>query len=329
MQHRQASCFLPDNGDRVYSDMPYVGELAGLATAVLWAFTSLFFSEAGRRVGSFSVNRTRLLIAVLLYGGFSLLTGGQLFPLGINGEQFFWLGLSGIVGLVIGDGCGFKALVMIGPRLATLIYASTPIMTVAIAWLFLGERLNLLNILGIAVTIGGISWVVLERRFQGSNHFNLQPGHPDSGSLVKGVLLALVAALGQAAGLVLAKQGMLHAGGTVEPLPAAYIRMAVSLVVIWIITAFRGQLGQAARAMKNGPALGLSAAGALFGPFLGVWMSLVAVKYIATGLAATLNSTTPVMILPLIIFWYKEKVTPRATLGAIVTVCGVALIFLY
>lgn len=308
--------------------MPYVGELAGLTTALLWAFTSIFFSEAGRLVGSFTVNKVRLLIAVLLYAGFSLVTTGCPYPQHVNGQQVFWLGLSGFVGLVIGDSCGFKALVMIGPRLATLIYASTPIMTTIIAWVFLGERLNPLDVLGIVVTIAGITWVVSQRRFGSDNLFILSHDHPDRGSLFKGVLLALGAALGQASGLVLAKQGMFHAGGTVEPLEASYVRMTVSLFIILIITAVRGQLLHTIGAMKNSRALSFCAAGAVVGPFLGVWMSLVAVKHIATGLAATLNSTTPVMILPLVVLWYKERVTLRAIFGAVIAVCGVALIFL-
>ncbi len=308
--------------------MPYVGELAGLATALLWAFTSIFFSQAGRLIGSFSVNKVRLLIAVGLYAALSLAATGCPYPQHINAQQLFWLGLSGLVGLVIGDSCGFKALVMIGPRLTTLIYASAPIMTTIIAWIFLGERLSLLNLVGIGITIGGISWVVLERRFDRNNRFNLRSDHPDRGSLIKGVMLALGAALGQASGLVLAKQGMFHAGGTVQPLEASFVRMAVALVVIWIIAVARGQLSQTISVMKNVRALSFCAAGAFVGPFLGVWMSLVAIKYIATGLAAALNSTTPVMILPIVALGYKEKITMRAALGAMIAVCGVALIFL-
>ena len=267
-------------------------------------------------------------MAVLIYALISLVANGAPYPRDVNAMQVLWLGLSGFVGLVIGDSCGFKALVMIGPRLATLIYASTPIVATIIAWFFLDEHLLITHIIGIIVTIAGITWVVLERRFDHGSRFKLGSDHPDRGSLFKGVLLALGAAVGQASGLVLAKQGMFHAGGTVEPLEASFVRMAVSLVIIWIITVLRGQWISTLSTVKNGRALAYCAAGAVVGPFLGVWMSLVAVKYIPTGLAATLNSTTPVLILPLVMVWYKEKFTVRAALGALVTVGGVALIFL-
>lgn len=307
--------------------MNYAGELAALATAALWAVTSVFFAEAGRLIGSFRVNKIRLILAAIIYAVIVLLTTGRLFSPELNGHQVFWLGLSGIVGLVFGDGCGFKALVMIGPRLTTVLYSASPIMAVIIAWVFLGEHLSLFTLAGIAVTIVGITWVVLERRF--SPHINsLAADHPDSGSLLKGVLLGLGAALGQAAGLVMAKHAMIGAGGSVEPLEASFVRMVTALAAIWLLAVLRGQAGKSIRAMANLRAVGLSFGGAVAGPFLGVWMSLVAVSLIAAGVASTLNSMTPVLIIPLVIWYYREKVSLRAVMGAVVAVGGVTLIFL-
>ncbi len=309
--------------------MSLIGELAGLAAAFLWALTSIFFAQAGRLIGSYATNKIRILLGVFLYAGFSLIFLGSLFPQSVNMAQLFWLGLSGIAGLIIGDGTGFKALVMIGPRLTSLLYSSAPVITTIIAWIFLKEQLKAIDLLGIALTIGGISWVVLERRHANGNHFNLKQSHPDKGSLLKGVLLGVVAATGQAVGLVLAKQGMSHADGTVDPLQAAYIRMSTALVGIWLYTILKGQLPETITAIKNKKALAFCMMGAIVGPFLGVWMSLVAIAYIPTGVAATLNSTTPVLILPLVAFWYKEKITFRAVFGAIITVIGIAVIFLF
>ncbi len=138
----------------------------------------------------------------------------------------------------------------------------------------------------------------------------------------------MIAAFCQAAGLVLAKKGMFDAGGVLEPMEASFIRILFSVIIIWLISAVRGQLPNLLRSMKNYKALGFSAAGAVVGPFLGVWMSLVAVKYISTGVAATLNSMTPVMIIPLVILYYKEKVSLRALIGAIIAVVGVSILFL-
>ncbi|PWB71253.1 EamA family transporter, partial [candidate division GN15 bacterium] len=144
--------------------MHFAGELAALSTALLWSFTAVFFSLAGKRIGSFNVNKIRLVFAALIYAAILLITTGSPYPTGLNSAQLFWLTLSGLIGLVIGDGCGFKSLVMIGPRVATLVMASAPIIATVIAWVFLGEKLKLIDLIGIAVTIAGITWVVAERK---------------------------------------------------------------------------------------------------------------------------------------------------------------------
>ncbi|MDH4158505.1 MAG: DMT family transporter, partial [candidate division Zixibacteria bacterium] len=298
--------------------MSYLGELAGLATALCWAFTSICFTEAGRRIGSFKVNKVRLLFAASIYTVVLLSVTGRLFPADLNNQQVFWLVLSGMVGFVFGDGCLFKGLVMIGPRLTMLLHATAPIMAVLIAWVFLGEKLGLLSLVGIALTVFGVTWVITERGNSNKNNSSLAAGHPDSGTLLKGVLLGLGAALGQAAGLVMSKQAMVHSGGSVPPMEASYIRILAALVTIWVISAFRGQLPATIGSMKNGQAMAFALGGAFTGPFLGVWMSLVAVKLIATGIAATLNAMTPVMIIPLLIIIYKEKISLRAVLGAVI-----------
>ena len=309
--------------------MDFIGESAALTTALCWAFTSVFFAEAGRRIGSFEVNKIRLLIAVSIYVVVLLVTTGRLFPEETNWQHVFWLGLSGFLGLVIGDGAGFKAMVMIGPRLMTLLHSTAPVMATIIAWLFLGEKLGSWSLLGIAITVAGVTWVVSERKYHANNNKNqVDQSHPDAGSLTKGVLLGLVAAFGQASGLVLAKHAMFNAGAQLEPMDASFIRMFTAMLIIWAISAFRGQTKETLKAFKNGKAVLYSFAGAVFGPFIGVWMSLVAVAHIAAGVAATLNSTTPIWVIPVLRILYREKVSWRALLGAAVTVTGVALLIL-
>ena len=308
--------------------MPFAGELAALTTAVCWSFTAIFFSEAGRRIGSFRVNSIRLILAVSIYAVILLLTTGRLFPEDLNRSQVIWLSLSGLVGLVIGDGCGFKALVMIGPRLTTLLWATAPIMATVIAWFLLGETLAFIQMAGIAVTVGGVSWVVAERRYRKTNHFSLQEGHPDSGTLTKGVILGLLAALGQAGGLIMSKHAMLNVGGNLDALPASFIRMLSSAIMIWLFAAVRGKIKDTIKGFTHRSAVFMALGGAVFGPFLGVWTSLIAVKLIAAGIAATLNATTPIWIIPNVILYYKEKVSVRAFLGALVAVIGIALLIL-
>jgi drug/metabolite transporter (DMT)-like permease len=68
--------------------------------------------------------------------------------------------------------------------------------------------------------------------------------------------------------------------------------------------------------------------GAILGPFVGVALNMKALELCFSGVAITLINTAPVMFLPWAIFHYKEKVSQRAPIGAIVSVTGVALLML-
>jgi len=304
--------------------MEFFGEITALTTGLCWAFTSLFFAEAARLVGAFKVNKIRLLFAAVIYAVILFITTGHLFPDNLIWQHVFWLGLSGFIGFVIGDGSGFKAFVMLGPRMTMLIYASAPVMAALIAWGFLGERLNMLDIIGMAITIGGITWVVSER--QAKN--NIAVDHPDAGSMAKGIMYSIIFAFGQAAGLILSKHAMINLDQPIDPMEASFIRILVAMIIIWTISLFRGKVKETILIYKNRKALGCMFGGAVFGPFMGVWMSLIAVRIIAAGVAATLNSTTPIWILPMVRIYYKEKLSWRVILGTIITVGGIALLML-
>ena len=68
--------------------------------------------------------------------------------------------------------------------------------------------------------------------------------------------------------------------------------------------------------------------GSFFGPFLGVSFSLIAIQHTSTGIAATLMSVVPVLIILPAIFIYKQKVSIKEIIGAVLSVCGVALFFI-
>lgn len=84
---------------------------------MLFSFTSSFFTLAGRQVEAVIVNRVRLLLAAILLMLIHFMLLGSFLPLSATPERWFWLGLSGIVGLVLGDSFLFQAFIWIGPRL--------------------------------------------------------------------------------------------------------------------------------------------------------------------------------------------------------------------
>ena len=295
-----------------------MGELAGLLTSFFLALSSVFFTKGGRQIGSVNVNRIRLVFAVILIMLAHLVTQGSLLPLNASPERWLWLGLSGFAGLVVGDSFLFQAYVLVGNRLGTLMSALSPVIGVLLAWIFLGERLALAQIGGVALSIAGVALVVLtSRTHNGVSH--------DRRRFVLGLLCGLGGAVGQAAGLALAKKGL--AGGF-PPVSGVAIRILVSMVVIWLVALVLGQVRSTLMAARNPQALLTVGAGAVVGPFIGVWLSMVAVQLTYVGIASTLTSLAPIFVLPISKFVFKESVERWAVLGTVVAVAGVAIIFL-
>lgn len=300
-----------------------MGELAALGTSFLWSLTSIQFTLAGSRVGSPVVNRVRLVLAVLYLSAAHLLLTGHLWPAGAEPYRWFWLSLSGIVGLVLGDASLFQAYVVIGPRRSQLVMTSVPLITTAVAWLWWGERLLPVQLAAIAVTIGGIAWVVSERR-QISRRASF-PGDANRRVYVTGLLLAFGGALGQAFGLLLARRGL---EGGFSPLSATLMRMGVAMVVMWTLAVMGGRARRTVQALRDRRALAFIASAAFTGPFLGVWLSMIAVQNAPMGIASTLLALPPILLIPLSAWVFGERITPRAVLGTIVALAGAALIFL-
>ena len=295
--------------------MPYLGEIAGLTTALCWSLTAIVFTAASKRIGSLQVNLYRLPMAlILLFISYFLIDG----KFEIVGSNLSWLLASGIVGLAIGDSFLFEAMVLIGARLSMILMALAPPMTAVLAYFFLGETVGLVGILGIIITIGGVSWVVGESRSDSN-------GVPHKISWF-GIICGLLGALFQAIGLILAKKGL---STEVSPLLATLIRMSGATVVMWSVTLFLKKVKNPISLFKADPiALKQMLLAVVFGPVLGVTLSLVAIKYTETGIAATLIATVPVVMIPFLIVIEKEWPTWRAVLGALVTVTGIAVLFL-
>lgn len=296
-----------------------MGEIAALVTALCWAFSSLFFSHASGSIGSTNLNRIRLVLAVIFISLTNLVLTGQLIPLQATPTSWFWLGLSGIIGLVIGDSMLYESYVLIGVRLATLVMASAPVISTLIAWIFLAEKLSTGKLAGILIAVAGIGIVVME------GHQNNGNPH-DNRKYVLGLLSGLGGATCQAAGLVLAKEGL------TPDLPSSsgvVIRMLTAMVVIWAIALLTGKGKQTFEKVFVDKKVALSIlGGSIVGPFIGVWLSIVAIRATYVGIASTLMALSPIILLPILQWGYKEEVSSRAVAGTLLAMAGVATIFL-
>ncbi|HPM40843.1 MAG TPA: DMT family transporter [bacterium] len=291
------------------------GIAAALATAVSWAACAMFFTSASRRIGSFSMNNWRVLFGTALLLLIHAAVTGSLLP-DATSRQWTLLLASGAVGVFVGDLFLFQSYIDIGPRQGLLIFNANPFFTAMIAWPLLGEKLGAIAWLGMAVTVGGTLWVLSEE-------------NPDGGGRpryhTRGVIFALLAALCQSTGYVVAKPAITGEGG-LDPLAASLVRVGAAVFLFWGTSFLRGEMPRIVRDFRHRGAMLLIFGGAITGPAIGIWLSLTALKLIPAGIAATLMATMPVVILPFVVFFYKERVSWRAAVGAAVAIAGVAIL---
>jgi drug/metabolite transporter (DMT)-like permease len=297
--------------------MNFIGEIAALFTSFCWAMSAVGFSNATRQFGSQVTNRLRVVLAMVALILINTLLYARPIPFDAGASRWGWLTISGIIGLAMGDAFLFSCYRHVGPRIGLLLLSLAPIFGAISAWLIFGETLTITQIMGIAVTLGGISWVVFARG-EGSN----ESDH----DWRKGLLLGVLAAFCQATGLVLSKQGMANG---FSPFAATLIRMIAAVTTLWIMALFQKQAGKTVRAIREHP-IGLkwTLFGSFFGPVFGVTASLFAIQHAEIGVASTLMALPPIVMLPISHFFYKEKLNWQAVVGTLVAIGGVSLLFL-
>lgn len=292
--------------------MPFLGEVSALVTAALWSGSAMVFSAATARAGSLPVNVARLVLAALYLGAVIPLFG---LSIALSGSQILLLAISGMIGLAFGDSFLFMAFRELGPRITMLIMSASPAVAAFLAYFVLGETLSLYGIGGMLVTLLGIAIVVLERS-----------GGANGAIAWRGIGNAVLAAIGQGGGLIFAKLAFRE--GEINGFVATLVRILASLIIMLPLGIAAARTSDAFRVIvTDRRAFGLTALGAVLGPFLGISFSLIAVANTSVGIAATIMATVPILMLPLVYFVYRERLSWKAIAGAVVAVAGVAILF--
>ncbi len=310
--------------------MQYLGEIIALVVSLSWTVTALFADKASHRLGSMSANVIRLVLATFFLTLILWLGIGRPYPLYADGKTWAWLAASAFVGYLFGDWCLFNCYLSIGARFGQLFMTLAPPMAAIAGWALLGETLTWKSILAMAVTLLGIAISILSKEAGKQVHLTLP---------LKGVLLGLGAGFGQGVGLVLSKVGMEHYAqlippdapsrmGTLLPFASTMIRALIGATGFLILMLLQKKTKELKAASHDRKGLGYALVMTIFGPVVGVSLSLMAVRYTSAGIASTLMALTPVFILLPYALIYHQRIKARELLGVAVSMTGVALFFL-
>ena len=310
--------------------MNHIGEILSLLVAVSWTFSAWFADKASRRIGSMVTNVIRLVLATLMLSALLWITVGRPYPVFANGKAWLWLGLSAAVGYVFGDYCLFNSYLVIGPRLGQLMMTIAPPMAAIAGWIMLGESMSWKSILAMAVTLCGIGMSILSRGEK--HHFKLDIP-------LKGIILGIGAGTGQGVGLVLSKIGMEHYALAVPsdapaamqamlPFASTLIRAIIGAIGFFILLNISKGMASLKAAVKDPIGMRDATLLTIFGPALGVSLSLMAVRYANAGIASTLMALAPVIIIAPDVLINKHKIKLKEIIGVLVSITGVAMFFL-
>ncbi len=304
--------------------MTYIGELISIGVAISWTATALLSEYGSKRMGNLTLNVLRMALALLFSLVLFAIVVGSPLPVGITSQALGWMLLSGLVGYVIGDFCLFQCYIIIGSRYGQLFMTLAPLAAALMAWVSLGQQMTAMSIVAMLVTLLGIGISVLGR----GEHHKVSLKLP-----FNGVLFAIAAALCQGIGLVLSKIGMDHYDTTqmpawLIPFSANFLRCIAGIIGFSLLLYFRDGFTPLREAMYDRKGMIAAIATTIFGPFVGVGFSLMAVQYTNAGIASTLMALTPIIILLPSWWLFRQPITWKAVIGAVISVVGVSLFFL-
>jgi drug/metabolite transporter (DMT)-like permease len=307
----------------------YLGEIVAFGTTISWSLGIFPFTEAARRLGPQPVNHFRLVLAVLFLTILSI----TFLPVSFAGlfttpryEHWLWFGLSGVIGLALGDHFGFTCFAILGPKIGSIFSTLAPAAALITGYFMINERINFIGISGILITIGGVIWLTLTKSSK-----SLMKDH-EHGNKEKGILYGILSALCQGVGIVFANKGFTYeqVNGDLPFFQATWLRMVCATIAIYLITILRGRLYDYTKPVLINKNKGIkyAIAGTIFGPVIGVSLSMYAISLLHNkpSVAQTIFSLVPIFALPLAWLFYKEKVTLKSLVGAVIALAGVIVL---
>ncbi|RUO31668.1 EamA family transporter [Aliidiomarina sedimenti] len=294
-----------------------IGQLAALLAALFWALATLLYNRSSLHLSAAQLNLVKGLVACPLLLG-SLYLFGLGFELDLRSPALWWLLLSGVIGITIGDTCYFSALRRLGPAHTILLEYLAPPFAAVLAWMFLRERLSLLEIIAALTVIAGVIFVLSEKRMQ---HDQMPARLSRSG-----LAFAVTAAWCQAVGLVMAFHAL--QAFEINALQAALVRLGggTLALTIGLLLVAPGILTSTRQALAKTRLLPLMVA-IFFGTFMAIGLQQVAIAYVTPGIAQTLLATAPLFMIAINVLLGKT-LSLRALLGTLLALAGIALLFL-
>lgn len=289
------------------------GPAAALGAAGLWAAAVILFRRPIEQHGARTINLAKCVLATVLQGATVLAVGQAGAWLEAPSSALWLLVGSGIVGLTFGDTALFAAVGRIGAHRTLLLQTLSPIFTALIAFGWQGELPGLQQTAGALLILAGVAIVI------GPPH---RARTAMAAGAAAGIALGVLAALGQAAGIVLAKEAM----EVVPSMPASVVRLAAASIGLVVLALFAGRTARVRGLLGDRAALGRVVPATFLGTYLAMFLFMAGIALAPAAVAAVLLATSPVFSLFLEAIVERKPITLSGASGTLLAVAGVALL---
>ncbi len=292
--------------------------LAIIAAVSFSAGIVLVRKTAGEAGESFSVTAISVFVGIPFFAIAIIASGEWSHLIGISWRAVALLGSAGIIHFIFGRLLGYNAFRLIGANRATVYTMTNRFYTVLFSALFLGEEITYFIVFGVLLMFAGAVLITLERKGGKEKRKGL------SRDEVKGILLALAAALCWGVTPILIKPGVAEIGSSSAGAFVSYCAATVAIGLLLLNGQRRKQLTQLPFKKSVLP---MATAGAFTagGQLL---------YYTALGMSPASVVTPLLSIQVLFIFFFSflinrriELFTPKVFIGMGATLAGTFLLF--
>ena len=299
------------------------GYLIAFISMIVGALSTFPFTDAARKWGPVAINHFRLLVAFIVLSIVVMLIDKKS-PITLftapSASEYTYLCVSGIIGLVVGDYFGFHCLAILGAKHYSILNSIAPGAALGFSFVMIGERIDFIGIIGMAISVGGMIWFV---QASNTNEFEKHQLH-EYKNRTKGVIFGILSGLCQGLQMTLAKKAI--AGETdLTAIHATWLRVLGATVAYFAFTFITGQLKEKViipiRQEKS--TITKAALASIFGLVLSIVLVMWSLALCKVAVVETIVSLAPILVMPVAYFLYKEKMTAKTFLAGIVSIFGV------
>jgi drug/metabolite transporter (DMT)-like permease len=239
-----------------------------------------------------------------------------------------WFVLSGVVGIFLGRRMLLDTIRTLGPARASILHSSSPVFTLAVAWVLVGERLGAYELGLAALVILGLWTTQMPSRGEPAKESaEHRPGSeaPNSRPRTRGAILGLFLIAGFGTGNAI--RGMAMRGWNEAIFGSLLATAAALLCQAASIRSWPKVIDELRRSDRRGLAL-FAASGVATA--CGTMLTTYAMDYIEIAIATLITFTTPLVVFPVsvLVFRNREGLGLRTAGGAVMVLAGIVLLAL-